>query len=210
MDEDPQANAAGAPTGAGWTQALDQLERSLREAVQAISTLRYSLADGAAPPPVADAAAPPAIADVPAEPAADAPAEATAEQRARSTFERLWERIELERRERESQAGEQAPARKGLELLPQDYLMTVEDREGKVDLIPLHRALLALAPVERISLLSFANGVPVISVRSETELDLDRLGTAVSAAMDRACEIIPQDNGRVYLRLSARPRQEAA
>jgi len=222
MNEDPQANVAGAPLGPGWQQALDELEQSLRQAVQAIGALRYTLVGGAPPVGVAAAAQPaaPAAGGAPAPqpdaPAPDAPApdatplgEAATEERARSTFERLWERIELEKREREAQAGEPAEVRRGLELLPQDYLMTVEDREGKVDLIPLHRALLAFVPVECISLLSFANGVPVISLRSDRELDLDRLGTAVSSAMDRQCEVIPQDNGRVYLRLQARPGQEA-
>lgn len=208
MGEDPQANAAGAPMGPGWTQALDDLERSLREAVYAIGALRFSL-NGAAPaPPVAALPTPAGATAV--EPAAAPEQEVSAEQRARSTFERLWERIELEKRERDTQnGGDPAQARKGLELLPQDYMMTVEDREGKVDLVPLHRALLAFVPVECISLRSFANGVPVISLRSEGEIDLDRLGSAVSAAMDRQCEVIPQDNGRVYLRLQARPGQEA-
>src|SRR3990172_3754941 len=82
-------------------------------------------------------------------------------------------------------------------------------RQAVHPLTPLHRALLAFVPVENISLLSFANGVPVISLRSQGELNLDRLGAAVSAGMDRECEVIPQDNGRVYLRLQARPGQEA-
>jgi hypothetical protein len=209
MADDPQANAAGAPVGPGWTQALDELERSLREAVYAIGALRYSLAGVPVPPPVTPPGAPPLAVPQPAASADPVQPDATAEQRARSTFERLWERIELERRERDPAASEGGHDRKGLELLPQDYMMTVEDREGKVDLIPLHRALLGLVPVEAISLLSFANGVPVISLRSDGELDLDRLGSAVSAAMDRQCEVIPQDNGRVYLRLSARAKQEA-
>jgi hypothetical protein len=213
MADDPQANAAGAPLGPGWIQALDELERTLREAVYAIGALRYSLSGTAVPPPVVPppaAAAPIAPQAAGAAPPPDvAQQDASAEQRARSTFERLWERIELERRERDPQGAGEGHDRKGLELLPQDYMMTVEDREGKVDLIPLHRALLGLVPVESISLLSFANGVPVISLRSEGELDLDRLGTAVSSAMDRQCEVIPQENGRVYLRLRARAKQEA-
>jgi hypothetical protein len=215
MNEDPQANVAGAPLGPGWQQALDELEQCLRQAVQAIGALRDTLVGGA-PPDGASAAprqeAPAPDASAPSAPAPDAPqpdAAALGEERARSTFERLWERIELEKREREAQGPEPADTRRGVELLPQDYLMTVEDREGKVDLIPLHRALLAFVPVECISLLSFANGVPVISLRSNRGLDLDRLGTAVSSAMDRQCEVIPQDNGRVYLRLQARPGQEA-
>jgi hypothetical protein len=122
-----------------------------------------------------------------------------------SAFDRLWDRIERERMERQAEDGENAPrVRRGLDLLPQQYLMTVEDREGSVDLVPLHRALLGVDGVEEVSLISYANGVPVISVRATGELDLDQLGQSVVVVMDRECEVIPQDNGKVYLRLRAR------
>lgn len=198
---EPEGSAS--PAANGWQHALDELEQSLRQAVRAISSLRDSLAEpGAAPSPPA-AVAPAPAADWP-EPAPSAPL-ADPEHRTRSTFERLWERIELERRERaEGPAAVEEPARRGVDLLPQQYLMTVEDREGKVDLIPLHRALLGLVPMEDVALLSFANGVPVISLRVVGGLDLERLGSAVSGAMDRLCEVIQQDNGRLYLRLKAR------
>ena len=87
------------------------------------------------------------------------------------------------------------------------YLVTAEDRDQKVDLIALHRALLTLVPVEDINLVSFANQVPLISVRSQGELDLDKLRDAVATALDRDCEVIVHDNGRLFLRLQ--PRQEA-
>lgn len=195
---EPEGSAS--PAANGWQHALDELEQSLRQAVRAISSLRDNLADpGGAPPPTA----PPSAADWP-EPAPSVPV-GDPEHRARSTFERLWERIELERRERaEGPPVVEEPVRRGVDLLPQQYLMTVEDREGKVDLIPLHRALLGLVPMENIALLSFANGVPVISLRVVGGLDLERLGSAVSGAMDRLCEVIQQDNGRLYLRLKAR------
>jgi hypothetical protein len=122
-----------------------------------------------------------------------------------SAFDRLWDRIERERMERQAGDGSEAPrVRRGLDLLPQQYLMTVEDREGSVDLVPLHRALLGVDGVEEVSLISYANGVPVISVRATGELDLDKLGQSVVVVMDRECEVIPQENGKVYLRLRAR------
>ena len=205
--------------GGGWQQALDALERSLLQAVQAIGLLRVTLAGVA--PAATPIPAPPASSTngehgASATPVADAVEAALTpvgelEHRTRSTFERLWDRIELERRERDEQGanGAAGPERRGLDLLPQQFLMTVEDREGKVDLIPLHRALLGVVPMEDVALLSFGNGVPVISLRIVGELNLERLGNAVADAMDRQCEVIPQDNGRLYLRLKAREGQEA-
>jgi hypothetical protein len=58
-----------------------------------------------------------------------------------------------------------------------------------------------LTGVQEVSLVSFANGVPVVSLRTDRELDMDRMRGSVETAMDRECEVIPQDNGRVYLRL---------
>jgi hypothetical protein len=203
-----------------WQEALEELEWSLRQASRAVSLLRDSLADPAevAPEPVQAAreAAPPPQAEhvlAPAPTNGDAPDEETpaAQAQTRETFDRLWDRIERERMER-AEAPDESPEplrRRGLDLLPQQYLMTVEDREGRVDLVPLHRALQSLPGVEEVSLVSYANGVPVISVRSEGELDLDQLGEKVGVSMDRACEVIPQENGKVYLRMKARLEQGA-
>jgi hypothetical protein len=120
-----------------------------------------------------------------------------------SAFERVWERIERERVEQGVEARpEPAKERHGVELLPQQYLITVEDKESRVDLAPLHRALLTLAPADDISLVSFAKGVPVISLRTQGELDMERLREAVAAATGRGCDVIPQDNGRIFLRLA--------
>jgi hypothetical protein len=241
-----------------WRQALDDVERSLRDAGRAIALLRRSLEEGAseervagqaphlaevpAPPPepspVRDA---PHRAEVPApspetalapgapqqtEPPAASPEPSLAESPShqvdaavppsetaasgesgtgRSPFERLWDRMETERMEKERESLAEASSEpRGLDLLPRQYLVTVEDRESAVELAPLQRALAGVADMEDMSLVSFANGVPVISLRVEGELDLERLSAAVERAMDRECETIPQDNGRVYLRL--RPR----
>lgn len=202
MSDDPQATAAdSASRGPGWQRALDELERSLRDASRAVALLRHSLEGGSAEArPAGAALQDTGTAALPPEPAA--PAEDSA---GHSPFERLWDRIEHERMEKQGESSpEPASARRGLDLLPHQYLMTVEDRESKVDLVPLHRALLSLAEMGDVSLVSFANGVPVISLRVEGELDLERLGDAVSTAMDRHCEVISQDTGRLYLRMQAR------
>ena len=213
-------------TPAGWQKALDDLESILGEASRAVAALRASLqdsatvagegsarqdAEAAAPPPSAEPTAqdgapvappPPPSADVTpaASPPAPAAAPAADSSPGASAFDRLWDRIENERTEKPVESSEE---RRGIDSLPQQFLMTVEDREGKVDLVSLHRALADLPSVEETSLVSYANGVPTLSLRVDGELDLDQLGNVVGTAMNRECEVISQDMGRLYLRMKA-------
>ena len=188
MSEDPQAAApVDASQPPAWQLALDDVERRLSEVTQAVARLRSCLAgDNGATGEVAP----------------DLPAKGKA---GRSAFDRLWDRIESEQEpEGGEPSGEPSKGRRGLDLLPQHYLITVEDRDGSVDLVPLHRALMSVEGVGEISLVSYANGVPVISLQAEGELDLEQLDSVVARAMDRQCEVIPQDNGKLYLRMRAR------
>ncbi len=126
-----------------------------------------------------------------------------------SSFEGVWERLERERKERSDGNIEDIADVRGLEHLPQTYRITVEDRDGTpVDLVPVHRALLTFAPADAISLVNFAGGVPIVSVRMEGELDLERLASAIGAATSRHCEVIPQDQGKLFLRLSSEEENE--
>ena len=121
-----------------------------------------------------------------------------------SSFEGVWERLERERKERSEADIEDIAEVRGLEHLPQTYRITVEDRDGTpVDLVPVHRALLTFAPADNISLVNFANGVPIVSVQMEGELDLERLAAAIGAATSRHCEVIQQEKGKLFLRLSS-------
>ena len=127
-----------------------------------------------------------------------------------SSFEGVWERLERERKERSDGDIEDIADVRGLEHLPQSYRITVEDRDGTpVDLVPIHRALLTFAPADNISLVSFANGVPVVSLRTDGELDLERLSEVIGAATSRQCEVIPQDKGKLFLRLSSAEGNES-
>ena len=204
MSEELQAAApVDAPQPPGWEQALDDVERRLSEVNDAVTRLRRCLAgdDGVVGGDVATvdvATVDVATVDV----AQGPPAKGEA---GRSAFDRLWNRIESEQESKDEEPpAEPAEERRGLDLLPKRYLITVEDRDGSVDLVPLHRALMGVDGVEEISLVSYANGVPVISLQAEGELDLEQLDSVVGKAMDRQCEVIPQDNGKLYLRMQAR------
>lgn len=214
-------NEAAQPTGGlpapNWQDALDELERAIRAASWAITLLKHSLEGEAGPPRARPEPLPlppqdddddvyvPALATpAPVAPAAPAEQPSGDDSYGRSTFERLWDRIERERMEKEpGEPVAQVEQRRGLDLLPQQYLMTVEDRETRVDLVPLHRALLSIAGMDDVSLVTYANGVPVISIRVQGELDVDKLQDAVALGMDRECEVIPQENNKLFIRLRA-------
>ena len=150
------------------------------------------------------------------EPAADEKSERLAE------FQRVWQRLERDREEPSAAGSEHGEPSEpsepispsepgephGLKLLPSDYLMTIEDRDTSVDLITLQRGLLNLAPMENIKLVTYAKGIPVISLRFEGELDIEQLGEAVGNATGRRCEVIPQDGNKLFLRLTSNDERE--
>jgi len=75
--------------------------------------------------------------------------------------------------------------KRGLDLLPLTYRVTVEDKRRGVDLVPLHRALLSMAGVRDMALISYNNGAAIVSLETTGELDPDTLAAAVSRAMSR-------------------------
>ena len=246
---DPSGENAEQP----WRSSLDALEAALADAARAIAELRFSLEGESAAP-----SGPVAVPDD--EPAANEKSERLTD------FERVWQRLESERKEPRAARAEQDDLSKpdgssepsephaaraeqddlnkpdgssepsepraaraeqddlskpdrssepseprGLELLPSNYLMTIEDRDTSVDLITLQRGLLTLAPMEDIRLVTNAKGVPVISLRLEGELDLEQLSEAIGNATGRRCEVIPQDGTKLFLRLTPDDdREEAA
>jgi hypothetical protein len=80
-------------------------------------------------------------------------------------------------------------SRRGLDLLPRTYRITVEDKRRGVDLVPLHRALLSMDGVRDMSLLSYNNGVAIVSLETTGDLDGDELGNFVARAMSRAARV---------------------
>ena len=118
-------------------------------------------------------------------------------------FQNVWERLQREREERSAAPVEEVADVRGLGNLPQSYRITIEDRDGTpVDLVPVHRALLAFASADDVSLVNFANGTAVISMRTKEKLDLDQLSSVIGAATLRECEVIEQAQGKLFLRLS--------
>jgi septal ring factor EnvC (AmiA/AmiB activator) len=185
------AASSESPPAEQWREALEELEASLRAATQSIAQLRRSLE--AEPFGQADGA--------PAEPAKTPDAT--------DAFDRLWERLESEKTERPvAEAAPQAAslAERVAALLPQQYMLTIEDGDRAVDLAQLHRALLRLAKPDDISLVSYANGTPVVSLRIAGELDVDKLTEAISETMDQDCELSQQDS-RIRMRVLSRDRQ---
>lgn len=185
----PRTKAGDAPLGANGRRLLAELERALREATGLAQELRNELGEVG-----------PALRAIEPEETAPTGEGASSRRDNLAAFERVWERISHEQLE-QNQAPQEQP-RRGLDLLPQVYLATVEDREGSVDLVQLHRALLALVKMEDLSLVSYANGVPVVSLRVEGQLDHERLGNVVGGALERDCEVIDQENGKLFLRLT--------
>jgi hypothetical protein len=82
-----------------------------------------------------------------------------------------------------------ADSRRGLDLLPRTYRITVEDKRRGVDLVPLHRALLSMDGVKDMSLLSYNNGVAIVALETTNDLNQDDLGKVVSRAMSRGAKV---------------------
>lgn len=200
-----------------WRSPLEELERTLSEVSRAVRGLRDALesgdAGGTAEPSIhvvgVDEAEPQAGESDTANKAvrSSEPTEGpTAVGGAKSGiagFEHVWERLQREGDARSAARAEETVEVRGLSSLPSEYRITIEDRDGTpVDLLPVQRALRAFASADDVSLLNFANGTAVISLRTTGELDLDKLASAIGMATSRDCEVIPQDQGKLFLRLS--------
>jgi hypothetical protein len=96
----------------------------------------------------------------------------------------------------------QPDTRRGFDLLPRTYRITVEDKRRGVDLVPLHRALLAMDGVRDMSLLSYNNGVAIVSLETVSDIDTDVLARAVSRAMSRAATVETHNERTLVVKLA--------
>jgi hypothetical protein len=92
--------------------------------------------------------------------------------------------------------------KRGFDLLPRSYRITVEDKRRGVDLVPLHRALLGMEGVRDMSLLSYNNGVAIVALETTEELDPDMLGDAVSRAMSRDAKVEVHNEHTMVVKLA--------
>jgi hypothetical protein len=89
---------------------------------------------------------------------------------------------------------------------PYCYTVTVEEVGSRVKLVPLHQSLSQVEGIRELSLKSYTNGVAVVSIDSEIELEASVLEEALSTGMHQACRVISGE-GPSFL---ARIRGEAA
>jgi hypothetical protein len=96
----------------------------------------------------------------------------------------------------------QTETRRGFDLLPRSYRITVEDKRRGVDLVPLHRALLAMDGVRDMSLLSYNNGVAIVSLETVNDIDTGVLESAVSRAMSRPATVEQHNERTLVVKLA--------
>jgi hypothetical protein len=105
----------------------------------------------------------------------------------------------------ESPDADAAPAvdgKRGFDLLPRTYRITVEDKRRAVDLVPLHRALLGMDGVRDMSLLSYSNGTAMVALETTAAIDPHALGTAVSRAMAREATVEVHNEQTMVIKLA--------
>ncbi len=96
----------------------------------------------------------------------------------------------------------QIEPRRGFDLLPRTYRITVEDKRRGVDLVPLHRALLSMEGVKDMSLLSYNNGVAIVALETLNDLDPDVLASFVSRAMSRDARVEVHNERTMVVKLA--------
>ncbi len=96
----------------------------------------------------------------------------------------------------------QPDQRRGFDLLPRTYRITVEDKRRGVDLVPLHRALLAMDGVRDMSLLSYNNGVAIVSLETVSDIDTGVLERSVARAMSRPATVETHNDRTLVVKLA--------
>ncbi len=94
------------------------------------------------------------------------------------------------------------PPKRGFDLLPRTYRITVEDKRRGVDLVPLHRALLSMDGVKDMSLLSYNNGVAIVALETTVDIEPESLGTFVSRAMSRGAKVEQHNETTMVVKLA--------
>jgi len=160
-------------TDVDWAQAMDEATAAAEEALAKATGLR--------PPPVAvsQATAAPEL----EEPDTEAAREAAP---AISGVGRPLPRLDVPASERGA---------------PYSYTVTVEEVGSRVKLVPLHQSLSQVEGVRELSLKSYTNGVAVVSIDSEIELEAPVLQEALSTGMHQTCRVISGEGSSFLARM---------
>jgi len=84
---------------------------------------------------------------------------------------------------------------------PYSYTVTVEEVGSRVKLVPLHQSLSQVGGIRELSLRSYTNGVAVVSIDSEIELEAQALQEALGAGMNQACRVMSGEGPSFLARL---------
>ena len=96
----------------------------------------------------------------------------------------------------------QPDAKRGFDLLPRTYRITIEDKRRSVDLVPLHRSLLAMDGVRDMSLLSYNNGVAIVALETVNDIDPQVLEAIVGRAMSRSARVEQHNEYTLVVKLA--------
>lgn len=86
---------------------------------------------------------------------------------------------------------------------PYSYTVTVEEVGSRVKLVPLHQSLSQVEGVRELSLKSYTNGVAVVCIDSEVELEAPVLEEALSTGMFQACRVISGEGPSFLARMGS-------
>jgi hypothetical protein len=205
---------------AAWRQSLESVKKSINEATMAVGLLNSTLRE-MAPLWRSLGQLQKALADIEWTEAMDEAAAAAEEALTRPAAPRPTlvavseEAAAPEPEEPETEAvPEEAPVLSGagrplarLDVpipdggAPYSYTVTVEEVGSRVKLVPLHQSLSQVKGVRELSLKSYTNGVAVISVDSETELEASAFEEAFTTGMRQACRVVSGDGPSFLVRM---------
>ena len=81
------------------------------------------------------------------------------------------------------------------------YTVTVEEVGSRVKLVPLHQSLSQVEGVRELSLKSYTNGVAVVSIDSDIDLEASVLQEALSTGMNQVCRVISGEGSSFLVRM---------
>jgi hypothetical protein len=197
---------------AAWRQSLESVKKSISEATVAVGLLNATLRE-MAPLWRSLGQLQKALTDIEWTEAMDEAAAAAEEALAKAAVPRPTLVAVSEEPETEA-AQEEAPVLAGagrplarLDVpipdggAPYSYTVTVEEVGSRVKLVPLHQSLSQVKGVRELSLKSYTNGVAVVSVDSEIELEASTFEEAFTTGMHQACRVVSGEGPSFLVRM---------